>query len=238
VTGPVPEAVQQMFTRIVGRYDLMNRLMTAGRDRVWRARAAALVAGGRRVLDLGCGTGDLSLAVAAAGVPTVVGIDFAPAMVRVAEAKRRRHPMGEQVRFLVADALALPFADETFDGVVNAFVLRNLADLDQGLVEARRVLRPGGRLVCLEITHPPAWLAPLFWLYFGQVVPLLGGIVAGDRGAYAYLPASLRRFPPAPDLARRLERLGFTNVRYERLGLGTVALHLAERPPHEPRHGR
>ncbi len=218
-----------MFTRIAGRYDLMNALMTGGRHHAWRRVTAAAVAPAPAgpALDLATGTADLALAVrAVAPDRTVVGADFAEAMLRRARAKLAAR--GERrVPLLAADALALPFADATFACVTSAFLLRNLADLAAGLAEMRRVTRPGGLVAALEITRPgvPGWDA-LFGLYFNRLVPLIGAVVARDRAAYTYLPQSVERFVTPAELARLMTRAGLRDVRYRRLGLGTLALHV------------
>jgi len=218
--------VQAMFNRIAPRYDLLNRLMSAGLDRTWRAAAAAAadVGAGARALDLCTGTGDLALALAARVVPggEVVGVDFAEAMLERARAKAaaRRAP----ARFELGDALALPFADGGFDAATVAFGARNLADLDAGLREMARVVRPGGRVVVLEITAP-ARLRPFFELWFERLVPRLGALVARDHAAYSYLPASVRRFPDPPGLAARMAAAGLDDVRWRPFAGGIVALH-------------
>jgi demethylmenaquinone methyltransferase / 2-methoxy-6-polyprenyl-1,4-benzoquinol methylase len=223
------EAVRTMFTRIAGRYDLMNSLMTGGRHHAWRRIAAAAVAAAPAglALDLATGTGDLALAVrAAAPGRVVVGADFSEAMLRLARAKLRARAVGD-VPLLAADALALPFADKTFACVTSAFLLRNLADLAAGLEEMRRVTEPGGLVAALEITRPglPGW-DTAFGLYFNRLVPLIGAAVAGDRAAYTYLPRSVERFVTPAELALLMQRAGLREVRYRRLGLGTIALHV------------
>ncbi len=218
-----------MFTRIAGRYDLMNSLMTGGRHHAWRRLTAAAVAGAPAglALDLATGTGDLALAVrAAAPGRVVVGADFSEAMLQRARAKLRAR--GEHgVTLLAADALALPFADQTFACVTSAFLLRNLADLAAGLEEMRRVTRPGGLVAALEITRPgvPGWDAA-FGLYFNRLVPLIGAAVAGDRAAYTYLPQSVERFVTPRQLAQMMDKAGLHDVRYRRLALGTIAVHV------------
>jgi demethylmenaquinone methyltransferase/2-methoxy-6-polyprenyl-1,4-benzoquinol methylase len=210
--------VRSMFDRIAPVYDAMNRLMTAGLDRRWRREtAAAVVHPGDRVLDVACGTGDLALAAAAAG-GRVTGIDFS---TRMLERARRK---SSAVEWLEADALALPFDDASFDVVTSGFGVRNLADLEAGLRELRRVLGPGGRIGVLEITQPQGALRPFFRVWFDRVVPLMGKVLPGG-GAYTYLPASVRRFPGPGDLAAALERAGFADVRYRLFAGGIVALH-------------
>jgi demethylmenaquinone methyltransferase/2-methoxy-6-polyprenyl-1,4-benzoquinol methylase len=215
-----------MFNRIAPRYDLLNRLMTGGLDRTWRAAAAdaADLGAGARALDLCTGTGDLALALAARVKPggEVVGTDFAEAMLERALAKAAAR--GAPVRFELADALALPFPDDSFDAATVAFGARNLADLDAGLREMARVVRPGGRVVVLEITTP-ARLRPFYELWFDRLVPRLGALVARDRAAYSYLPASVRRFPDPAGLAARMAAAGLGEVRWRRFAGGIVALH-------------
>jgi demethylmenaquinone methyltransferase/2-methoxy-6-polyprenyl-1,4-benzoquinol methylase len=223
------ESVRAMFTRIAGRYDLMNSVVTAGRHHAWRRLTAAAVAGAPDgpALDLATGTGDLALAVrAAAPRRTVIGADFAEAMLRAAKPKLAAR--GARIPLLAADALALPFADKTFACVTSAFLLRNLADLAAGLAEMRRVTVPGGLVAALEITRPgvPGWDA-LFGLYFNRLVPLIGAAVARDRAAYTYLPQSVERFVTPSGLARLMTAAGLRDVRYRRFALGTIALHVA-----------
>ena len=218
-----------MFSRIVPRYDLMNALMTFGLDRSWRRIAAreADVDSDTVALDLACGTGDLALELATAGAGRVVGVDFCPEMLAVARQKIERAG-ASSVELVEADALRLPFASATFDVVTVGFGLRNFADVPAGLAEIARVLKPGGRLVCLEMTHPP--FEPFGWLfrpYFHFVVPLVGGLVSGDHAAYRYLPRSVERFPDAIGLAGLCRTAGFGAIRYRYLALGAVALHVA-----------
>jgi demethylmenaquinone methyltransferase / 2-methoxy-6-polyprenyl-1,4-benzoquinol methylase len=223
------DAVRTMFTRIAGRYDLMNSVMTGGRHHAWRRRAAAALAAAPAgpALDLATGTGDLALAVRAARPrDVVVAADFSEAMLGQARAKLATR--GERLVLpLAADALALPFRNAAFACVTSAFLLRNLADLPAGLAEMRRITMRGGLVAALEITRPgvPGWDA-LFGLYFNRLVPLIGALVAGDRAAYTYLPRSVERFVTPAELARLMSAAGLRDVRYRRLGLGTIALHV------------
>jgi demethylmenaquinone methyltransferase/2-methoxy-6-polyprenyl-1,4-benzoquinol methylase len=219
-----------MFGRIVPRYDLMNRLMTMGMDGRWRrlAAQAAQPAGGV-ALDLATGTGDLALELRAQGARWVIGADYSEPMLVAARAKLRdRGATG--IELVLADALDLPFADESFDCVTSGFLLRNVVDLPRALREMRRVLRPGGRAVSLELSHMrPGPLASAFDAYFQHVVPWVGGVISGDRMAYRYLPASLAAFPDAQRLGALFREAGFAEVTWRRLALGSVAIHTARR---------
>ena len=218
-TGTLPpEGVRKMFDRIAPVYDAMNRLMTAGLDRRWRREtAAAVVRPGDRVLDVCCGTGDLALAAAEAG-GKVTGLDFSEAML---ERARRKEPA---IEWVSGDALALPFADDSFEAVTIGFGLRNLADAEHGLVELRRVLSPGGRVAILEITRPRGVLAPFYRFWFDGVIPLAGKVLPGGS-AYSYLPASVRRFPDPQGLAKLMDEAGFEEIRWRLFAGGIVALH-------------
>jgi demethylmenaquinone methyltransferase/2-methoxy-6-polyprenyl-1,4-benzoquinol methylase len=221
-----PRYVTAMFERIARRYDLMNTLMTAGQDRRWRRIVAQLATVGdpEWILDVGTGTGRLGEALMKAnGRAVVVGIDFTEGMLR--RARRGIRPTR-------ADALRLPFTDEQFDAVVSAFVVRNLADVASGIAEQVRVLRPGGRLAVLETTPAPQqWLLrPLVRLYFRHVVPLLGGLIAGDASAYTYLPESTRVFLEPARLAQILSECGLRDINVRRLALGSVAITSGQKP--------
>ncbi len=220
-----------MFGRIVPRYDLLNRLMSLGMDGRWRrAAAAAAQPAGGRALDVGTGTGDLAQELLRQGAAHVVGVDISPEMLAAARSKAAA-PGHRDVSWALGDALRLPFPEGTFDCVTNAFLLRNLADLRSGLAEMARVLMPGGRLACLDMTQPPPGpFGALYRLYFNRLVPPLAGAISGDLAAYRYLPNSLEGFPDASGLAALLTDIGLTPVRVRRLGGGTVALHTARKP--------
>ena len=213
-----PEGVRSMFDRIAPVYDAMNRLMTAGLDQRWRrATVDAVVRPGDRVLDACCGTGDLAIAAAAAG-GTVTGVDFSRPML---DRARRKAP---DIDWVEGDALALPFEDAKFDAATVGFGVRNLADLEGGLRELRRVLHPRGRLAILEITRPQGLLAPFYRLWFDGVIPVAGKVLPGGS-AYTYLPASVRRFPQPQGLAKLMDEAGFDDIRWRLFGGGIVALH-------------
>lgn len=214
-----PDAVRSMFDRISPVYDAMNRTMTMGLDQRWRrAAVAAVVRPGDRVLDACSGTGDLAVAALRAG-GRVTGLDFSERMLERAGRK------GPEVEWVQGDALALPFEDGSFDAATVGFGVRNLDDLERGLAELRRVLRPGGRVAILEITRPRGLLAPFYRLWFDGLVPLLGRLLPGGS-AYTYLPASVRRFPGPDDLAGLLRGAGFEDVRWRTFAGGIVALHI------------
>ncbi len=222
-----------MFDRIAGIYDRLNSVMTAGMHHRWRQRAVELAAvgSGSRVLDVATGTGDLAFALAQAIGPegVVVGADFSEQMLQIARRKADWGAAGSgsaRVRFEQANALLLPHATNEFDAATVGFGVRNFSDLDQGLRELVRVVRPGGRVVILEMTtpqRPP--LSTFFKLWFDRVVPVLGR-VAGDSDAYTYLPNSVRRFPGPQELASRMAAVGLGEVRYVLTAGGIIALHV------------
>jgi demethylmenaquinone methyltransferase/2-methoxy-6-polyprenyl-1,4-benzoquinol methylase len=208
-----------MFDRIAPVYDAMNRVMTAGLDLRWRRLAAlSVVRPGDRVLDAACGTGDLAIADRAAGALSVTGLDFSPRMLARA---RRKAPSLEWVE---GDLLALPFEDGSFDAATIGFGIRNVPELERGFAELRRVLRPGGGLAVLEITRPRGVLRSFFSLWFDRIVPALGRLLPGGS-AYAYLPASVARFPVAEELAGLMRAAGFDNVEFRLLAGSIIALH-------------
>ncbi|HEX8473276.1 MAG TPA: bifunctional demethylmenaquinone methyltransferase/2-methoxy-6-polyprenyl-1,4-benzoquinol methylase UbiE [Pyrinomonadaceae bacterium] len=226
--------VRAMFAVIAGRYDVLNHLLSGNTDKRWRRlvakRLQSSLRDDARVLDVACGTGDLSLALANAGQARIVGVDFCRPMLEIAARKAVGHT--PELIFVEGDALRLPFADETFDVVTIAFGLRNLTSVEDGLRELRRVLKRGGRLAVLEFSSPvvPAFRA-LFQFYFNRVLPFIGGIVSGSRGAYEYLPDSVSRFPDQKRLAGMMNEAGLTDVEYQNLTGGIAALHTASRPP-------
>jgi demethylmenaquinone methyltransferase/2-methoxy-6-polyprenyl-1,4-benzoquinol methylase len=217
--------VRRMFGAIAPRYDLMNRLMTLGRDQVWRrtvVRLCALPPGGR-LLDVATGTGDIAYeALRADPTARIVGLDLTPEMMELG--RRKQH--GQSFPFTEGDGLALPFGDDTFDAIASGFMMRNVVDIKLAFAEQMRVVRPGGRVVCLEITLPRTpVLGWLLEIYFFRVVPFVGWLISGHREAYMYLPESVAAFPTPPELKRIIESVGLRDVRYRTAMLGTIAIH-------------
>ncbi len=220
--------VNRMFDRVAGRYDLLNSLMTAGLHHRWRKRAAEQTGlrFGDAALDVCCGTGDLALELASRVSPGghVIGCDFSEPMLDLAREKAAERG-AEGVRFEWADALQLPYDDERFDAATVGFGVRNLSDLDRGLREVTRVLRPRGRLVILEITQPTRPpLSTFYSLWFDRLVPVLGRLTS-DPEAYAYLPESVRSFPSPRGLAEKMDAAGLRGVRWTVLAGGIIAIH-------------
>jgi demethylmenaquinone methyltransferase / 2-methoxy-6-polyprenyl-1,4-benzoquinol methylase len=226
--------VREMFTQIAPRYDLLNHLLSLEMDRMWRARTARILRPilereDAKILDLCCGTGDLAFALQRKAKGRVWGADFAHTMLVRAQAKEKESRKGDEVKmipFVESDALCLPFADSSFDLVATAFGFRNLANYEAGLLEIRRVLKPGGRIAILEFTEPkPGWFGDLYRWYFRTVLPRLGRFVSGDKAAYTYLPKSVARFFQPEELRALMGRTGFEGVEARVWTGGTVALH-------------
>lgn len=218
--------VQGMFTRIAHRYDLMNRLMTMGQDARWRReviRRASLPQSKSILLDLGAGTGDLAIESLQQKPQTIpIAADFTTAMMQVG----RQREMGNLIPWSSADALQLPFPDQTFDAVISGFLLRNVIDLDQAISEQLRVLKPGGRMVALDTTRPrDNLLSPFIRFHMNTIIPILGRLLTGQADAYTYLPDSSTNFLPAEDLAKRMEAAGFQEVGFQRRMFGVIAIH-------------
>lgn len=224
--------VREMFTRIAPRYDLLNHLLSAQMDRVWRARVAKefrpiLERTEARVLDLCCGTGDLAFSLGSHAKARIVGADFSHTML----VRARRKAGSAPFTFLEADALRLPFADESFDLITMAFGFRNLANYEEGLREMFRLLKRSGSLGILEFAEPPpSVLGDLYRFYTQKLLPKIGGLISGDAAAYEYLPKSVARFFRPDELAGVMTRVGYAPVRYQLMTLGSVALHVAIRP--------
>ncbi|HTZ54368.1 MAG TPA: bifunctional demethylmenaquinone methyltransferase/2-methoxy-6-polyprenyl-1,4-benzoquinol methylase UbiE [Candidatus Acidoferrum sp.] len=236
---PVPPSsdkgayVREMFARIAPRYDVANRVLTAGMDERWRRHAIALLAPPRdgRILDLCCGTGDVVFHLLRTDPSLhVTGIDFCAPMLDGARARAQREARGDAT-FVEGDVMALPFEDASFDGATMGFSLRNVVDIDHVLREIVRVLEPGARFVNLDVSKAPNRVFKrCFDLYFYNVVPWVGGLVGGSRQAYTYLPNSLTNHPNADDLRERFTRAGFIDAGYARLMGGSIAIHYGTKP--------
>ncbi len=231
--------VRAMFARIVPRYDLVNRLMTIGMDRRWRRETAAIARpSGAFALDIATGTGDLAFELTRQGARGVIGADFCAGMLTAAIGKAARTDAAGKITFVAGDTTRLPFHDDTFDCIVNGFMLRNVTDLPAAFGELARVLKPGGRLACLDLTPPRCPLCGLFGFYIGRIVPLLGGAVSGHYFAYRWLGQSLRPHPDADTMAAIMRAAGLAEVGYRLIGFGTVAIHYAVKPVASERSGR
>jgi len=223
-----------MFSAIAARYDLLNHLLSANVDRRWRRLVvkkviAAIPATNARILDVACGTGDLSLALIKGRDLEVVGVDFCrPMLTRAAE---KSSGSGKSIPFVEGDALELPFADGSFDAATIAFGLRNVASVEDGLKELLRVLRPGGSALVLEFSKSQIPVLRTFYrIYFQKILPRLGGSISGCRSAYEYLPKSVSHFPDQESLAALMKQVGFTEVQYQNVTGGIAALHIGRRP--------
>jgi len=225
--------VREMFAGVAGRYDLLNHLLSFNMDRYWRRRTVRgvrpwLARPGARVLDICCGTGDLMFALTGASGALTFGSDFCHPML--VEARRKAEARGARNALFEADALRLPIESGSLDLITVAFGLRNFANYHDGLGEMCRVLKPGGAAALLEFSTPPnRAFAALYNFYSLRILPAIGGAISGSRDAYRYLPESVRKFPAADALAARMREAGFTEVRYERLTFGIVALHIGVR---------
>jgi demethylmenaquinone methyltransferase/2-methoxy-6-polyprenyl-1,4-benzoquinol methylase len=219
-------AVREMFTAIAPRYDLLNHLLSANIDKLWwrhtaKTFAHILVQPGAHALDLCCGTGDMALALRRQGKQAeITGADFSHTMLVLASKKKSKRP----IRWIEADALQLPFADQSFDLVTSAFGFRNLADYDAGLREILRVLRPGGECGILEFSEPEGFLGRIYDVYFKSVLPRVGRLISGNNGAYSYLPASVERFPQPPEIVSRMRSAGFREVSWTPYTFGIAGL--------------
>jgi len=233
-TRSAAKAVQRMFTDIAPRYDLLNHLLSCNVDRLWWRRTARTFAhivarGHTRVLDLCCGTGDMAFALFrhAKGDPSpqIVGADFSHAML----VRARQKSAGTSLRWLEADALNLPFLDQSFDLITTAFGFRNLADYDAGLRECFRVLRPGGELGILDFGQPEGLIGFIYHAYFQNILPVIGRLISGDKSAYSYLPASVEKFPRPQELLKRMISAGFKKADWTPYTFGIAGLYRAKK---------
>jgi demethylmenaquinone methyltransferase/2-methoxy-6-polyprenyl-1,4-benzoquinol methylase len=234
-TGGKQPYVRRLFGRIAKVYDAMNFLMSFGLDRHWRKRTARYLAlaTGETGLDVGAGTADLSIAVIRRSGPgtKMIGMDITPEMLDIGRVKLKKLGLQDQIELRVGDAEQIDLPDNSVDGCCSAFTVRNLTDLRQGFREMLRVVRPGGRVACLEISHPPGKIfGSLFHFYFYKLAPWFGTIIGKAFEEYHYLPHSLTTFPKAPELKRLMEEVGWQDVRYYYQNGGVVAIHVGTKP--------
>jgi demethylmenaquinone methyltransferase/2-methoxy-6-polyprenyl-1,4-benzoquinol methylase len=224
-----------MFDRIAGRYDLLNRVISFRLDRWWRRQVikAVLTQGPPRILDFGTGTGDLlfDAARATGGNGFFVGLDFSFRMLQLARAKQSRIARGDCTGFVLGSAMFAPFKDDSFDGAMSAFVLRNVSDLKLLFAEAFRVLKPGAKFVTVDMFPPKTgWFSALYAVYFYGLMPRIGALLARDRDAYQYLSDSVRRFHPPENVTTLIEQAGFKPVTVRKYLSGAVCMHIADKP--------
>jgi len=231
ITGDVKaKSVEAMFSSIAHRYDFLNHLLSLGFDMTWRKKATACFSdlSGKKILDVACGTGDLAITIAKAGDETtkIIAGDFSRKMIEIGKVKIKRAGLDGRVTMEFSDALNLNYRGNSFDGVTCAFGVRNFADLQKGLTEMTRVLKPGGRMVILEFTQPsnPAFGA-LYKFYFTRMLPAIGGLLSGNRRAYRYLPDTVYRFPSPDRLSAMLKKLGLDRVEFNPLTFGVCGIH-------------
>ena len=229
---PDPKAVNSLFARIAGRYDLANHLLSGGVDFCWRQRLVRAVhdAHPADILDLATGSGDVAFALAD-GLPAqviVTGMDFCQPMLDEAVKKRSASQRWSEIEFKQGDGMALPVPDKSFDAITISFGLRNMADRHKSLCEMRRVLRPGGRLFVLEFSQPYFWFRPFYYAYLKFLLPAIASLVTGDRSAYEYLCGSIELFPGRQAMAEEIRQAGFSSIRATSMTFGIVALHEAQ----------
>ena len=228
---PDPKAVNTMFARIAGRYDIANHLLSGGIDYWWRQRLVRAVydSHAASVLDLATGSGDVVFALADGLAPgvTLLGMDFCQPMLDEAVKKREENHRWTHIEFRLGDGMALPLPDASFEAITISFGLRNMVNRAKALREMRRVLKPDGRLFILEFSQPMVWFRPFYYTYLKYVLPIVAGIITGDRSAYEYLGGSIEQYPDRSAMSEEIRQAGFNSVRALRLSCGIVALHEA-----------
>ena len=231
---PKKEKIEQMFNDIAPSYDRLNHLMSLGIDNIWRKKALKEIVDGtqQQILDVACGTGDSTIAIAKAMEPggRVTGIDISAGMMEPLMRKAAHEGVHDRIKLLQADALQMPFEADSFHRVTCAFGIRNFEDRKKGLVEFLRVLKPGGKAVILELGIPDKpFIKTLYDIYFRHILPLIGGIISGNRAAYRYLPESVYAFPRPETFCAMMERAGFHNVRHRNFTFGLCRLFIGEK---------
>ena len=231
---PKKEKIEQMFNDIAPSYDRLNHLMSLGIDNIWRKKALKEIVDGtqQQILDVACGTGDSTIAIAKAMEPggRVTGIDISAGMMEPLMRKAAHEGVHDRIKLLQADALQMPFEADTFHRVTCAFGIRNFEDRKKGLAEFLRVLKPGGKAVILELGIPDKpFIKTLYDIYFRHILPLIGGLISGNRAAYRYLPESVYAFPRPEAFCAIMERAGFHNVRHRNFTFGLCRLFIGEK---------
>ena len=231
---PKKEKIEKMFDDIAPSYDRLNHLMSLGIDNIWRKKALKEIVDGtqQQILDVACGTGDSTIAIAKAMEPggRVTGIDISAGMMEPLMRKAAHEGVHDRIKLLQADALQMPFEADTFHRVTCAFGIRNFEDRKKGLAEFLRVLKPGGRAVILELGIPDKpFIKALYDIYFRHILPLIGGLISGNRAAYRYLPESVYAFPRPETFCAMMERAGFHNVRHRNFTFGLCRLFIGEK---------
>ena len=231
---PKKEKIEQMFNDIAPSYDRLNHLMSLGIDNIWRKKAIKEIVDGtqQQILDVACGTGDSTIAIAKAMEPggRVTGIDISAGMMEPLMRKAAHEGVHDRIKLLQADALQMPFEADTFHRVTCAFGIRNVEDRKKGLAEFLRVLKPGGKAVILELGIPDKpFIKTLYDIYFRHILPLIGGLISGNRAAYRYLPESVYAFPRPEAFCAMMERAGFHNVRHRNFTFGLCRLFIGEK---------
>ncbi|MFA5867598.1 MAG: bifunctional demethylmenaquinone methyltransferase/2-methoxy-6-polyprenyl-1,4-benzoquinol methylase UbiE [Actinomycetota bacterium] len=224
-----PEDVKRLFNNIAPSYDRLNRIVSFGLDKGWRREVAheTWEVECENILDVCAGSGDLSLELHRfwKGQAHIDALDFSKELIEAGRRKVEEAGVAEHISFIEGDALAMPFDDESYDALTIGFGFRNLQDRKKALAEFLRVLQPGGLLVVLEVTQPRRFLRPLYYLYMLRIVPFIAAVMRADKEAYKYLGRTIRAFPDAPEFAEMIKEAGFQEVKFRRLGLGTVAIH-------------
>ncbi len=231
VEGKKPQ-IERMFDAIAPRYDLLNRVLSAGIDQKWRKKVIRLVLDAKplHVLDVATGTGDLAIMAAQHGISSIIGVDIAEEMLAVGRRKVKSKGLDERVTLQTGDAEALPFNDGQFDAVMVAFGVRNFEDLDKGLSQIYRVLKTGGRLVVLEFSRPTAFPVKQGYAFYNKyVLPIIGRLISGDQAAYTYLPESIAAFPEGASFLEHMKKAGFSEVRDQRVTFGVASIYVGER---------
>jgi demethylmenaquinone methyltransferase/2-methoxy-6-polyprenyl-1,4-benzoquinol methylase len=227
------EQVEEMFDNIAHRYDFLNHLLSLGIDITWRKKAVKYIGGTqpKKILDVASGTGDFAFEALRLNPENVIGFDLSEGMMKYGRAKAAKMNVSDKVEFVKGDSEKMPFADNAFDAITVGFGVRNFENLNAGLAEMLRVLKPGGRVAILEASIPDnTIIAALFSLYFGKIVPIIGRLFSKDARAYDYLPESVAAFPKGLEFVRILENIGYRNVKWQPLTFGACAFYMMEKP--------